>query len=80
MARFRATGAIVIGAVKYPAGTVFADAPGSVQPGDSPVAALPTWAYQGQCRAQPTALGWGRTINDGLIEVCRGTVLGQLWR
>jgi hypothetical protein len=34
MARFRATGAIVIGAVKYPAGTVFADTPGSVQPGD----------------------------------------------
>jgi hypothetical protein len=34
MARFRATGAVVIGAVKYPAGTVFADAPGAVLPGD----------------------------------------------
>ena len=34
MARFRATGAIVIGDRKYPAGTVFADAPGSVLAGD----------------------------------------------
>jgi hypothetical protein len=34
MARFRATGAVVIGAVKYEAGTTFADAAGSVQPGD----------------------------------------------
>jgi hypothetical protein len=34
MARFRATGAVVIGAVKYPAGTVFADTPGSLQAGD----------------------------------------------
>jgi hypothetical protein len=36
MARFRATGAIVIGAVKYPAGTVFIDTPGAIGrvPGD----------------------------------------------
>jgi hypothetical protein len=34
MARFRSIGAIVIGARKYPAGTVFADTPGSLQAGD----------------------------------------------
>ena len=34
MARFRATGAVVIGDKKYPAGTIFADAAGSVLPGD----------------------------------------------
>jgi hypothetical protein len=34
MARFRATGTIIIGDCTYKAGTVFADTPGSVQPGD----------------------------------------------
>jgi hypothetical protein len=34
MARFRATGAVVIGARKYKAGTVFADTVGSALPGD----------------------------------------------
>ena len=34
MARFRATGAFVIGDRKYPAGTVFADAVGSALAGD----------------------------------------------
>jgi hypothetical protein len=34
MARFRATGAFVIGDKKYPAGTVFADAAGSALAGD----------------------------------------------
>lgn len=34
MARFRATGAVVIGSVKYRAGQTFADALGSVLPGD----------------------------------------------
>ena len=34
MARFRSVGSIVIGAVKHPPGTVFCDAPGSMQGGD----------------------------------------------
>lgn len=34
MARFRSIGCIVIGAVKYPPGQVFADGPGSALPGD----------------------------------------------
>ena len=34
MARFRSVGAIVIGAVKYRAGMVFADTPGAMQAGD----------------------------------------------
>jgi hypothetical protein len=34
VARFRANSSFVIGAVKYKCGTVFADAPGSLQPGD----------------------------------------------
>lgn len=34
MARFRATGAVVIGSVKYKAGTVFADTVGSALAGD----------------------------------------------
>jgi hypothetical protein len=34
MARFRSTGAVVIGDKKHPAGTVFADAPGSMLAGD----------------------------------------------
>jgi hypothetical protein len=34
MARFRCTGAVVMGAVKYPAGTIFVDARGEAQPGD----------------------------------------------
>lgn len=34
MARFRSTGSMVWGAVKYKAGTVFADTVGSALPGD----------------------------------------------